>query len=165
MLTGYSITISEGASSAINMGLAQGNSVYLNPGTYTLNQDILVLNKIDAKIAGDGATIIGNGHKIIISGDNYTSSQYSTISGLTIINGTIRIENSFGTTISNMILENTSVGIELANTNTWSENTKIEDCHFINATEGIAFRTPVGNATGSYDSSEIDRCFFNIRDN
>ena len=42
---------------------------------------------------------------------------------------------------------------------------KIQDCHFINATEGIAFRTPVGNATGSYDSSQIDSCFFNIGDN
>jgi len=165
MLTGYSITVSEGASSAINTALAQGKSVYLNPGTYTLNQDILVSNKINAKIVSDGATIIGNGHKIIISGDNYTTSKYSIISGLTMINGTIRIENSFGTTISNLIVENTSIGVELANTNTWSENTKIEDCHFINATEGIAFRTPVNNATGSYDSSEIDRCFFNLRDN
>ena len=71
---------------------------------------------MNAKIISDGATIIGNGHKIIISGDNYTSSQYVTISGLTIINGTVRIENSFGTTISNMIFENTSTCIELANT-------------------------------------------------
>jgi len=87
------------------------------------------------------------------------------ISGLTIINGTIRIENSFGTTITNVIFENTTTGIELANTKSWSENTKIEDCYFINATEGIAFRTPVGNATGSYESSQINRCFFNLRDN
>jgi hypothetical protein len=125
----------------------------------------LVSNKIDTQIAGNGATIIGNGHKIIIYGDNYTTSQYATISGLTIINGTIRIENSFGTTISNMIFENTSTGIELANTNTWSEDTKIEDCSFINATEGIDFQTPEGDATGSYASSVINRCFFNIRDN
>jgi hypothetical protein len=168
MLTGYTTstkTISEGASSTINAALAQGKSVYLNLGTYTLTEDILVSNKMNAKIVSDGATIIGNGKKIIISGDNFTTSQYATISGLTIINATIRIENSFGTTISNIIFENTSTAIELANTKSWSENTKIEDCHFINATEGIAFRTPVGNATGSYDSSEINRCFFNIRDN
>ena len=165
VLTGYSASVSSGASSAINTAFAQGKSVYLNPGTYILNQDILVSNKINAKIVGDGATIIGNDHKIILSGDNYTTSEYAVISGLTIINGTIRIENSFGTTISNMIFENTTTGIELANTKSWSENTKIEDCHFINATEGIAFRTPVGNATGSYASSQIDRCFFNLRDN
>jgi len=165
MLTGYTTSVSESASPAINAALTQGKSVYLNPGTYTLTEDILVSNKMNAKIVSDGATIIGNGKKIIISGDNFTTSQYATISGLTIINATIRTENSFGTTISNIIFENTSTAIELANTKSWSENTKIEDCHFINATEGIAFRTPIGNATGSYDSSEINRCYFNIRDN
>ncbi len=165
MLTGSTTTVSGSASSAINKAFAQGNSVYLNPGTYILKGNVLVSNKINAQIVGDGATIIGNGYKIIIYGDNYTTSQYATISGLTIIDGTVTVENSFGTTISNMIFENTSVGIELANTRSWSEDTKIEDCSFINATEGIAFQTPVGNATGSYDSSQINSCFFNIRDN
>lgn len=165
VLTGYSASVSSGASSAINTAFTQGKSVYLNPGTYILNQDILVSNKINAKIAGDGATIVGNGHKIILSGDNYTASEYAVISGLTIINGTIRIENSFGTTITNVVFENTTTGIEVANTKSWSEDTKIEDCYFINATEGIAFRTPVGNATGSYASSQIESCFFNLRDN
>jgi hypothetical protein len=165
VLTGYTASVSSGASSAINTAFAQGKSVFLDPGTYTLNQDIIVSNKMNAKIVGDGATIIGNGHKIILSGDNYTTSEYIAISGLTIINGTIRIENSFGTTISNIIFENTTTGIELVNTKSWSENTKIVDCHFVNATEGIAFRTPIANATGSYASSQIDRCFFNLRDN
>jgi hypothetical protein len=165
MLTGSTTTVSGSASSAINKAFAQGNSVYLNPGTYILKGNVLVSNKMNAQIAGDDATVIGNGYQIIIYGDNYTTSQYATISGLTIIDGTVTVENSFGTTISNMIFENTSVGIELANTNTWSEDTKIEDCSFINATEGIAFQTPVGNATGSYDSSVITSCFFNIRDN
>ena len=165
VLTGYSAIVSSGASTAINIAFVQGKSVYLNPGTYILNQVILISNKINAKIIGDGSTIIGNGHKIVLSGDNYTSSEYAVISGLTIINGTIRIENSFGTTISNIIFENTTTGIEFANTKSWSENTKVEDCYFINATEGIVFRTPIGNATGSYASSQIDRCFFNLRDN
>ena len=165
MLTGSSKTISGDASSAINTALNQGDSIYLNTGNYTLKQDILISNKMNIKIVGNGATLIGNGHKIILSGDNYTDSEYATISGLTIINGTIRVENSFGTTISSIIFENTPIGIELANTRSWSENTQIEDCRFINATEGIAFRTPVGNATGSYESTEIDRCFFNLKDN
>jgi hypothetical protein len=165
MLTGSTTSVSGSASPAINKALTEGNSVYLNPGTYILNQDILASNKINAKIVGNGATIIGNAHKIIIYGNNYTSSEYSTISGLTIINGTLLIENSFGTTITNMIFENTSAGIELANTRSWSEDTQIDNCYFINATEGIVFETPTGNATGSYASSEIDRCFFNIRDN
>ena len=164
MLTS-STTVSGSASTAINTALAHGDSVYLNPGTYDLTGDIVVSDKIDFQLVGNDATIIGNGNKIIIYGDDYTLSQYNTISGLTIINGTVAIENSFGTTISNMIFENTSTGIELANTNSWSEDTKIEDCNFINATEGVVFRTPVGNATGSYESSVIESCFFNIRDN
>ena len=128
-------------------------------------------------IGGNDVTIIGNGHKIIVYGDNYTTSQNAQISGLTIINGTLRVENSFGTTIQNMIFKNTSTGIEFANTNTWSEYNKVEDCQFINATEGIVFRTPVFNvaenttsqasainATGSYASSIIERCSFNLKD-
>jgi hypothetical protein len=165
MLTGSITSVSGSASSAIESAFAQGKSVYLNPGTYVLSGDVLVSNKMDAQIVGNDATIIGNGHSIIIYGDNYTTSQFVTVSGLTIVNGTVTVENSFGTTISNMIFENTSVGIELANTNSWSEDTKIQDCSFMNATQGIAFLTPVGNATGSYDSSQITSCFFNIRDN
>ncbi len=178
MLTGYVAEQSESASSAINSALASGKSVYLNPGTYVLTDNIVISNKVNAKIiGGNDATIIGNGHKIIVYGDNYTTSQNAQISGLTIINATLRVENSFGTTIQNMIFENTSKGIEFANTNTWSEYNKVEDCQFINATEGIVFRTPVFNvaenttsqasainATGSYASSIIERCSFNLKD-
>jgi hypothetical protein len=167
-LTGSTSNVGS-ASDAINSALKKGDSVYLNSGTYTLTGDIIVENKTNAKIEGDAATINGDGYKIIIRGDNYSLSQYNTVSDLTIINGTLRIEDSFGTTIQNMVFENTATGIELANTQSWSENTQITNCHFINATEGIAFRTPVGNltgsATGSYDSSQIDRCFFNLQDN
>ena len=178
MLTGYVAEQSESASSAVNSALASGKSVYINPGTYVLTDDIVISNKVNAKIVGgNDATIIGNGHKIIVYGDNYTTSQNTQISGLTIINATVRVENSFGTTIQSMIFENTSTGIEFANTNTWSEYNKVEDCQFINATEGIVFLTPifnivdntttqasVTNATGSYASSIIERCSFNLRD-
>lgn len=165
MVTGYVAEQKESASVVINSALSLGKSVFLNPGTYVLTSDIVISNKVNAKIiSGDDATIIGNGHKIIVHGDDYTTSRNMLISGLKIINGTIRVENSFGSTIQNMVFENTSTGIEYANTNTWSEYNKVEDCQFINATEGIAFRTPVGNGTGSYSSTEIDRCSFNLKD-
>ena len=165
MVTGYVAEQKESASIIINSALSLGKSVFLNPGTYVLTSDIVISNKVNAKIiSGDDATIIGNGHKIIVHGDDYTTSRNLLISGLKIINGTIRVENSFGSTIQNMVFENTSTGIEYANTNTWSEYNKVEDCQFINATEGIAFRTPVGNGTGSYSSTEIDRCSFNLKD-
>jgi hypothetical protein len=153
------------ASSAINSALSKGSSIYLDRGNFSLTEDIVVSNKFNSKIVGDGAVINGNGKKIIIRGDNYTSSKYPLVSGLTIVDATVRIENSFGATISNMLFQNCAVGLEFANTNTWTEGTKIENCHFINCTEGIAFRTPTGNATGSYASSIINRCFFNQYDN
>ncbi len=164
MLTGYITLQTQSASTVLNEALSQGKSVYLNSGTYTLTEDIMISNKLNAKIVSDGATINGNGYKIVIHGDEYTTSQYALVSGLTIINATIRVENSLGTTITNANFINTTTGIEFANTNTWSEFNKIENCQFINATEGIAFRTPTNNATGSYASSVIERCSFKIRD-
>ena len=178
MLTGYIAEQSESASTALNLALSAGKSVYLNSGTYVLTDDVVISNKVNAKIiSNDEATIVGNGKKIVISGDNYTTSQNAFISGLKLINATIRVENSFGTTIQNIVIENTSTGIEFANTNTWSEYNKVEGCQFINVTEGIVFRTPVFkfaqnadsqttpiNATGSYASTIIERCSFNLRD-
>ncbi len=75
MLTGYVAEQSASASSAINSALASGKSVYLNAGTYVLIDDIVISNKVNAKIVSDGATIIGNGHKIIIYGDDYNTSK------------------------------------------------------------------------------------------
>jgi hypothetical protein len=172
-LTGYVSEQSESASSALNSALSAGKSVYLNKGVYVLTSDVVVSNKLNAKIvSNDEATIVGNGKKIVIYGNDYTTSQNAFISGLTLNNATIRIENSFGATIQNMIFENASIGIEFINTNTWSEYNKVEDCQFINVTEGVVFRTPVFNsaeaspinATGSYASSIIERCSFKMRD-
>ncbi|NLF88901.1 hypothetical protein GX563_08780 [Candidatus Bathyarchaeota archaeon] len=171
MLTGYVSDQAKDASTALNTALSEGNSVYLNSGTYDLTSDVYVSNKMNAKIVGDSATINGNGHKIVIYGDNYTISQYASISGLTLINGTIRVENSLGTTITNSKFIDSTVALEFANTDTWSEFNKVENCQFINNTQGIVFRSPlnknpaVSNATGSYASSQIERTTFNIRDN
>ncbi len=165
MLTGYFTIQPASASSALTAALTEGKSVYLNAGTYTLTDDVYIINKQNAKIVSDGATIDGNGHKIVIYGTNYTTSQYALVSGLTLLNATVRVENSFATTITNTKFVNTTTGIEFANTDTWSEYNKVESCQFINASEGIAFRSPVGeDATGSYASSEIERCSFNIQD-
>ena len=161
-----SVDVESGSASYVmNQAIAKGNTVYVKPGNYTLSSDVQVYNKENAKIVSDGASIIANGKKLIIKGDNYTRSQNNLLSGLTIINGTVRIENSFGTTISNMKFENCLTALELANTATWSEGTKIEDSRFINSTASIVFKTPASNGTGSYASSQISRCFFNLLDN
>jgi hypothetical protein len=164
-LTGSVDIVSDNASQVITQATAKGNTIYIKSGNYTLTSDIQVLNKENVKITSDNARIIGNGKKLIIKGDNYISSQNNLLSGLTVINATVRIENSFGTTVSNMQFVNCSTALELANSATWTEGTEIEDSHFINCTTAIAFRTPTGNGTGSYASSQIRRCFFNLLDN
>jgi hypothetical protein len=163
--SGYIEFTSHDAALVISQAITEGSTVYIKPGNYVLNSDIQMENRENAKLLGDGASIIGNGYRLIIRGDNWTLSKYNLVSDLKIVNSTIRIENSFGTTISNMIFEDCSKAIELANTDTWTEGTKIENSHFINCTEAIVFNTPSGNATGSYASTEITRCFFNIIDN
>jgi hypothetical protein len=153
------------AALVITQAVAEGNTVYIQAGNYTLNSDIQIYNKKNARIVGDGeAVIVGNGNKLIVKGGNYASSQNNLVSGLTVVNGTLIIEDSFGTTVTNMAFLNCSTALEVANTATWSEGTKIEDCRFAYSRESIVFRTPTGNATGSYASSKISRCFFNIID-
>jgi len=152
------------ASLVISQAAAKSNTLYIQLGNYTLNSDVQVSNKQNMKIVSDGASIIGNSNKLTIKGDNWTRSQHNSISGLKIVNGTLRIENSFETTVTDIMFINCSVALEIANTETWSECTKIEDCHFINSNTGIVFKTPTGNSTGSYASSKINRCFFNIID-
>jgi hypothetical protein len=162
--SGYVEFTSADAALVISQAVAEGNTVYIKPGNYTLSSDVQVYNKTNAKIISDGASITANGNRLIIKGDNWSRSQYNLISGLEIVNGTLRIENSFGTTVSDMAFANCSTALELVNTETWSEGTKIEDCHFVDSRESIVFRTPTGNGTGSYASTEINRCFFNIID-
>ena len=162
--SGYVEFTSADAALVISQAVAEGNTVYIKPGNYTLSSDVQVYNKINAKIVSDGASIIANGNRLIVKGGNWSRSQYNLISGLEIVNGTLRIENSFGTTVSEMAFVNCSTALELVNTETWSEGTKIEDCHFVDSRESIVFRTPTGNGTGSYASTEINRCFFNIID-
>src|SRR3990170_4571751 len=99
------------ASTVISRAVAEGTAVFIKTGNYSLNADVQVINKRNLRIVGDGATIVGNGYKIVIKGDDYTGSQYNLISGFTIVGGAIRVENSFATTINNMIFQNCSTAL------------------------------------------------------
>jgi hypothetical protein len=161
--SGYVKFTSADAAVVITQAVIEGNTVFVQAGNYTLSSDVQVYNKKNLEIMGEGeAVLVGNANKLIVKGDNYMDSQNNLVSGLTLINGTLRIENSFGTTVSNMAFVNCPTALEITNTKTWTEGTEIEYCRFANCIEGIVFRTPTGNATGSYASSQIRRCFFNI---
>jgi hypothetical protein len=159
------------ASSVFNRAFNNGNSVFVKSDEYTLNSDVYVANKKNARLDSDGATLNMNGTKIIVSGTDYTHSQNNQVSGFVIVNGTVRIQNSFGTTVTDMIFQNSKVGLELANTNNWTEGTRIDTIHFDKCTQGLVFRTNTssilsqGNTTGSYANTEVNRCYFNQLDN
>jgi hypothetical protein len=153
---------STNASYVIQESMGSGNTIYVKSGEYTLTSDIELVNKKNARIIGEGSRIRCNGSRIIIKGDNYTSSQYNVLSGFEIVNGTVTLQNSFRTTVTNMVFRDCTVGLELSNTDTWSEGTQISDSHFVNCLKSIVFRTPVDNGTGSYSNTEINRCYFNL---
>ncbi|MCW4005747.1 MAG: hypothetical protein NWF04_04015 [Candidatus Bathyarchaeota archaeon] len=161
------------ASFVFNQALTYGSSVYIKAQgtTYNLTSDVYVNNKKNARLDSDGATLVLNGGKIIVAGETYEQSQNNQVSGFKIVNGTLRIENSFQTTVANMIFESCVVGVELANTDKWTECTKIDTVHFNMCTQGLVFRTNTSNyaagktSTGSYTNTQITRCYFNLRDN
>ena len=163
--TGNTDFNSTDAASVFNQALENGNSVYVTPGEYTVNADIYLNDKKNARLDSDGATLNLNGHRIVIAGMNYQYSQNNQISGLIIFNGTVRVENSFRTTVTNMIFANCTVGLEVANTNTWSECTKIDTVLFSDCAQGIVFRTNTTGATSSYGNTGIANAYFNQLDN
>ena len=156
---------STNTSQVIAEAAAKGSSVYIKSGLYSLTADIEILNKNNLKLVGDEPIIICSGHRIVVKGDNYSVSMYNLIQGLQIVNGSIRIENSFDATLLDMRFENSTTALEFANTSTWTEGTRIDNNHFLDCAEAIAFRTPSQNGNGSYASTEISRCFFNQPDN
>jgi hypothetical protein len=153
------------AALVFNYALEHGNSVYVKSGYYDLYSNVTCYNKRNSRLDGEGATLFCNGHKIIISGHSYEDSQNNRISGFIIFNGTVRLENSCKTIVTDMKFVSCLVGLELANTYLWSECNKIDDAHFIECTQGIVFRSPTELATGSYANALISRCYFNLRDN
>jgi hypothetical protein len=132
---------------------------------YSLAADIQIFNRNNLRLVGETPIILCNGFKIIVRGDNYSVSMYNLVQGLQIVNGSLRIENSFDATLLDMRFENCSTALEFANTDTWTEATRIDNNHFVHCAEAIAFRTPSQNGNGSYASTEISRCFFNQPDN
>ncbi len=156
---------STNASQVIAEAAQKGRSVYIKSGLYSLSNDIQIVDKSNLRIVGDAATIICNGHSISVEGSNYSASMYNLLQGLQIVNGSLRIQNSFDTTVSDMTFENCTAALEFVNTKTWTEGTRIDNVHFKDCAEAIAFRTPTESGNGSYASTEISRCFFNQPDN
>ncbi|MEM2911428.1 MAG: hypothetical protein QXM52_01200 [Candidatus Bathyarchaeia archaeon] len=140
-----------------------GLKVFIKTAEYNISSSIRLQNLTGVKIVSNGARLNLNGNSLIIAGDHWEYSKYNSIEGLTIVNGSIVIENSFRTTIKNCVFINSWDGIVLSNTNGWTECTVIEHSYFINVQRGIVFRKPINNGTKSYANTEIRGAWFELR--
>jgi hypothetical protein len=160
---------STNAAYVFNEAFLKFNSVYVKADDYNLTQNVYLTNKKNARLDSDGATLFMYGNKLVVSGKSFEYSENNQVSGLVVVDGTLRVQNSFRTTITNMIFENCTVGVELANTNTWTEATRLDTIHFDKCVQGLVFRTNTSdlqnNSTGSYGNTAVTRCYFNQLDN
>ncbi|MDH7476826.1 MAG: hypothetical protein QHH17_00375 [Candidatus Bathyarchaeota archaeon] len=162
-LTGFVDFIGKNLSDAIYFVLERnGLNIFLKLGQYNVSSNILLRNLSKLKIVSDGAELRFNGGSIILHGEDYEKSMNNLIEGLTLINGSIIVENSFMTTIRECIFKDSDAGIVVLNTNTWTECTLIENCYFENVKRSIVFKTPFINGTKSYANTEIKRCNFKL---
>ncbi|MCW4019491.1 MAG: hypothetical protein NWF00_12580 [Candidatus Bathyarchaeota archaeon] len=163
---------STNAASVFNRAFTNGNSVFVKSDEYNFTGSVELVNQKNARLDSDGATLNLNGNIVVIRGETFDYSRYNQISGFKIVNGTLRVQNSFRTTVTNMVFNRCPVGLELWNTHTWTECTRIDTVHFDKCVQGLVFRTnsslsfaAQGNTTGSYANTEICRCYFNQLDN
>lgn len=162
-LTGLIDFTGENLTDAIHFALERkGLSIFIKSGRYNVSSNILLRNVSNLKIVSDGAELQFNGGSIILRGEDYKKSMNNLIEGLTFINGSIIVENSFMTTIRECVFKDSDSGIVLLNTNTWTECTLIENCYFENVKKCIVFKAPINNGTESYASTEIKRCNFRL---
>lgn len=162
-LTGSINFIVKNISDAIHFAIEQkGRNIFIKSGQYNVSSNIWLRNISNLKIFSDGAELRFNGESIILQGENYEKSMNNLIEGLTLINGSIIVENSFMTTIRECIFKDSDAGIVLLNSNTWTECTLIENCYFENVKRCIVFKTPILNGTESYANTEIKHCNFKL---
>jgi hypothetical protein len=119
--TGLVVLNSTDAAYVFNQALLRYNTIYVKASDYNLTSDVVMADKKNACVDSDGATLYMYGHRFWVNGESFETSQRNQLSGLIIVNGTVRVENSFHTTVTNMIFQNCTAGVELINTNTWTE--------------------------------------------
>ena len=150
-------------SEALKYASNKGKIVKFKSGTYDLDADVIFDSKSNLILDGQKSNLILHDHLILFVSDHYEKNYNNQIRNFNLINGTLKIENGFMNTIADMTFIDCESAIEVLNTNTWTEYTKVENVYFINCQMCITFKTPAGiDATGSYESTVLDRCSFNL---
>jgi len=152
---------------AFLIAIYNGQKTVLKSGEYDLYESLNFTNVSNIIVDGQGAILNLHGNSITFFGDSYENNRNIQIKNFVIRNGTLKFENCYRATFSNIIFEDGESMVEVINTNKWSEFIKFEDCSWGNFSTGITVKTPKGiDATGSYENMVLDGCSFNLtRDN
>jgi hypothetical protein len=162
-VTGQIDFVSEDFSQLMNFTVKRDNlKIFIKAADYNVSNPVLFKNVKSLKLVSNGARLHLNGNFLMVKGESWDNSKHNSIEGLTIINGSVILENCFMTTIKDCTFINSEEGVVLSNTNGWTECTKIEDCYFVNVRRGIIFKSPSENGTSSYANTEIKRCYFEL---
>ena len=149
-------------SKALEYALTHGKVVILRPGNYSLDSNVIINNRSNLILDGQTSTLHLTNHTISFRSNHYANNTNNQIRNFIVRNGTFRLENSFRATFENMIFEDSESATEISNTNMWSEATKLENVYWGNCKTALTFKTPTGPATGSYENTALDRCYFNL---
>ncbi len=163
-ITGKEVLKTTKFSEALQHVRDNGKIVIFAMGSYDLDSEVIFESKSNMILDGQGSVINLNGYAISFVSDHYSNNSNNQIRNFVIRNGTINLEDAFRATFEKMVFEDCESAIEVSNTYTWSEATKFENCYWENCRTGLTFKEPTGNATGSYENTALDRCYFNLYD-
>ena len=149
-------------SMALTYAFDHGEVVIITRGNYALDSNLILDSKSNVILDGQGSILNLNNNSISFKSDHYIKNNNNQIRNFIVRNGTFKLENSFRATFENMIFEDCESAIEISNTNTWSEATKLENVYWGNCKSALIFKTPTTNATGSYENTALDRCYMNL---
>ena len=136
--------------------------VTMKSGNYVLDSDIYLESKSNIIFEGKNSVVDLNNHTIVFGSDNHLNNSNNQIRNFIFRDGTLKFENSFKATVENVNFKDCESALELSNTNTWTEFTRIVNVFWNNCKTCLTFESPLGNATGSYENTLLDSCSMNL---
>ena len=100
---------------AVMQAVERGKNIAIQANEYSLQSDLIIANKSDVTLIGSGSTINCNGYRILVSGIDYLHSKSNTLAGMRIINGSLKIEDSFSTVLNSLTFQDCPTAVTLSN--------------------------------------------------
>jgi hypothetical protein len=145
-----------------------GGNIYVKPGDYILTKPIRIITKSYFTLRSDGAQLINNQNDFAIKvvGCIWNTSISNSIHGFRITSklvyilfpnsGGVLVQDSFSTKIENCEFNFLNTSIMLQNYNSWTENTQIKNCRFLNVNYALTLNVlQGGNGTKSFSYTSL----------